>query len=369
MSHIKSLSLVIPSHNGVELLRGPAPILETFRFKTLHDSHHNPLPNGLFAGQAPRLRTLYLYLTDLPLSFRPCPALSGVTRLYYHHQCEVDDCFVETVDEMFPSLELLTLSTDDGYNVGRYEPGFERPIALCVNVKSGVRTFVANFPNAPSVTYSYLDATMKNPILHALRSAPQPKAIAITWSPAHIDLPWIGPPVKPLGFSIKLDERCVAVDVAIDVLKTALTAEAIKILARRMQKLVVPKELWDIFAQQKLLPELDVTLLVRPGTIDTWYDSPLRQSRLPQQIRTLTLSMPRGVDKDAETVLPSTYLASLISTTVSQGWLQNLVLRGIVVDKPSRVDAMAPNVRYEDSPAEKEVDMWTWDISGDAFEI
>lgn len=82
-------------------------MLETFRFKNLHDGHVNLIPKDLFA-------TLYLDLTDLPSPLWPYPALglSGVRHLYWHNEYDVTDRFMIAVALRLPNIESVTLTIE-----------------------------------------------------------------------------------------------------------------------------------------------------------------------------------------------------------------------------------------------------------------
>ncbi|KZV91381.1 hypothetical protein EXIGLDRAFT_750141 [Exidia glandulosa HHB12029] len=290
MSHIKSLSLGIPSLDGATISR-PCSIARDIPIQEL----------------ARRAR------------------ISTGT-----NECDVTALLVLAIGFRLPNTESVT---EGEYVMDNSLRPCERPIALRVKVNRGcpgVRDFVAMFPNAPSVKYSCADDA--NAIRRVLRSVEQPKAIEIFWSVPHIYLPWYTPSKEASGLSVRLDGQEVLVDVDIKALEIVLTSDdsdVVKALVPQMQKLLVPAELWALFSQQELLPDLDVTLLIRPRALDAWPTSPLRLRYLPKSIKTLTLAISRrtGADREAPNVLPADHLASFIGTVASPESLRLLVLQ------------------------------------------
>ncbi|KZV91376.1 hypothetical protein EXIGLDRAFT_719343 [Exidia glandulosa HHB12029] len=353
-----SLSLInIPYWHAMNLLRVPAPILKTLDVDDSYGSDIQSLPVNLFAEIAPRLCSVHLHEVDLPSW---CPALRTVTKLVYSSFFPLRVSDLHSLLVHLPLLDELQVSVCDGYEPISVEQPSELAINLHVSFGPGLESLLALFPRARAVLYDFTrhehtpepdPAEVAATVARALHTVHSPKSMLICWQHtlyAHRSL------------AIVLDGRKVIEHLQLHVLRPALTPRLMESVLQSVTRLTVPEELWDVFEDCTLPPNLDVTIIVNQ-TVQTLGYTPtgelyLSAPSVQKSIRSLALARPRDSSRDPYWTLSAIVLQAFVANAVTPGSLQSLVLHGIVLDGHFAFDSGEITVRTIEDITYPEVD-------------
>ncbi|KZV91378.1 hypothetical protein EXIGLDRAFT_837115 [Exidia glandulosa HHB12029] len=362
MPHIKSLSFDIPYRHDMLLLRTPAPILETLEVdNSSGEGILEMLPVDLFAGIAPRLRSVHLREVELPPR---CPALRTVTKLVLDSYFALRVSHLPSLLVHLPLLDELNVSAGDGYDFHESiagEPPSELAIDLHLAFGPGLEFMLALFPRARAISYDFNineDADEPDPadvdaaIERAIRTVPSPKSMHIRWEPTISRFPVL---------AVVLDGRKVIERAELSTLRPTLSVALVTSIVQSVTNLTVPEELWPVFERCPLRPSLDVTIIVSQAVPRGYTRDPgctpklhLTAPSVKKSIRTLALARPYDcLYGGPQWILSASLLQEFVANAVTPGSLQSVVLHGIVLDGPAtfdRVDLAALTVADMMSP-------------------
>ncbi|EJD43807.1 hypothetical protein AURDEDRAFT_167187 [Auricularia subglabra TFB-10046 SS5] len=336
------------------------PILECFRC-VLGPPDFMGLPNLIFANMAPRLRDRSLSRVFLPSG--SCPALQGVTNLYYDVRC-VDDLDIMEITTKVPSLHTLTIIASEN---GAMHGAARCPMALDLRVlnQRGVDLILRCFENARSVCLTSVMGVGCDPLAltNLLASAAQVTSIDIDWRPVHVELTDAYGHREGGAVAIQLNGKKVAVDLSNEEITDAVRA-AWPSLTRDLRTLAVLEELWFVFSEREL-PVLDVLTIhiFCCEEDDTWSPGTLLDAA-PDTPRHKTTCLRLEAFWGRYTVIEAD-VAKFIRSTFDLQVLRRLVLCGTNFEEELNglgpLRSLMPHLEivFECSP-ERDYYLWSW---------
>lgn len=367
MARIKSLSITGPTcqtPGWSTVLRERAPLLEVLRVHNNTFLDDTPrLPIGLFGGHAPRLRTLCLEQAYFPHDFELISgaALRGVTELAFHTSGALQyDDLPETLAEVMPNLRTLTCTTFDDYMHGPYVP---LALELRVNAADGLAGFVAGFPHARSVTYSYVGMGRRGRLRTlgtAVRAQGRVETLEIAWAPLHANVFWLASSQPPRYLALSVNGTAVVVDITMDLLRAALTPQLVTHIASSVRTLAVVEEMWDLLSTVDM-PELrDLSLFLRPREPEDWAQGLVGGGR-HYKLQALRLVLDSG---NVVAAVPAAVVGSIVRAIALPGTAPVVQLSGLTLAGDDRdLATVVERVACTGLPAKPVPESWSWELS------